>query len=132
MAASHLRRLRQRAAKLPSRYRREEEARLDLLEVKVAARQQTEEVKVAARQQTEEVKQHVTAERILLAEQLQSLLERSAGRIPPMQPDQSLPERLLEIDQVLPGLRQERKQVSKQIAQEQREEKAAKRARRES
>jgi len=91
----------------PRRHPLLQSLQLDVLEVKVDTRR------------------HVTAQCDRLIAEVQPLLERAAGRIPARRPDQSAAERKLEIDQVLPGLREERKR----LVEEERQEKAAKRAR---
>ncbi len=109
MCSERLAKLRRRAETLAPRYRRDELARLDVLDVKLHAD------RLAA-----EAKAHTTAECDRVVEELQPLLSRAAGRIPARGSGQTLAERKLELDQLLPALREERKQLAQAEMEEKR------------
>jgi hypothetical protein len=70
-----------------------------------------------------DINQHTTSEVAGVHSRLERIEARLEGKLPPRRPDQTATQRKREIDEVLPGLRQERKQ----LVEEERAEKAAKR-----
>ncbi len=120
MCSERLAKLRRRAGTLAPRYRRDELARLDVLDVKLHAERLAAEGKAHTTAAT-------TAACDRVVEELQPLLSRAAGRIPARSSGQTNTERKLELDQLLPALREERKQVAQAEAEERRAAAEAKR-----
>ncbi len=120
MCRERLAKLRRRAGTLAPRYRRDELARLNVLDVQLHAERLADDVKEHAEMLAGEDAAHTTAQADRVVGELQPLLERAAGRIPARSSGQTNAERKLELDQLLPTLREERKQVAQAEAEERR------------